>query len=593
MTDENVNRKTMIIGDHNPCDEDDAIVPIISASIQTDIRYSAVAVTLTRSISDHESTTHDDNIPFDHSSFTAPEAQFVTIDGDPTPADESTPLVISSSYSDNDNNLGNQSEVGPLRDFAVPVFRDWPFAILFCCHLAAMIYVGVVYCREGYRRVVNGFDLDLIEQEIAKGDDVKPEDLAQLETFVEDAYHYLQGYPQRILLYNILPTAVLLFFVMDIMVTTSLLWFTTFWVTKTLLISMTLIILGMAALLIVQPTVLSIVVATIVIGSSVYFTCSVWSIIPFLSVNLKIALQGMRSNFGTYMWALLLSDLSSVFVLVWAYGLIGIWFYEMSACEDGKNLDGIVQTEDISSSNPDAECSINGWTFLIFLLSLYWTTNVIGNFLQVVVAGVMATWLYDKDEARGCCSGAIWGSLRRGVTYSFGSICYGSLVQGFMSFLRWMTQGGRRIDLPEPNRSNDACCGTMGSSFVDCVSRHLKGDILDWFTQWNYIYVALYGFSYVESGKRVTQLFQTKGFFPIISERLAGFALGGVTASMGILGGIIVLLVERVVTLKNPDPQYESFVYGPLPNWRIAAFLYVYFSLLVCFELTAIAYSYD
>lgn len=556
MTDENVSRKSMISGEDNHRGHDDVTIPMVSASVHGSI--------------DQESAP-DDNIPFDQPSVMAPEAQIVTIDGDPPPADESTPLVISSNYFANNNIRDDQSEAGPSKDTG-PVFRDWPFAILFCFHLTAMIFVGVVYSPEGYRRVVNGFDLDLIEQEIAKGDDVKPEDLAQLESFVEEAYDYLQGYPQRIILYSILPASVLLFFVMDVMVTTMLLWFTTFWVTKTLVVSVILTILVMAALVIAQPCVLSIVIASIVIGSSFYFTCSVWSIIPFLSVNLKIALQGMRSNFGTYMWALLLSDISSVFVLVWAYGLVGVWFYEMSACEDTKHLDDNVQSEETRSSDPNQQCSINGWTFLMFLLSLYWTTNVIGNFVQVVVAGVMATWLYDKDDARGCCSAAIWGSLRRATTFSFGSICFGSLVQGFLSFLRWMTQGGRSIR-PETSRTNDACCGTMGSSFVDCVRRHLWGEVLDWFTQWNYIYVALYGFSYVESGKRVTGLFRTKGFVPVITERLAGFALGWLTVSMGALGGIIVLLVERVVTLKNPDPQYESFVYGPLPNWRVAAFL--------------------
>ncbi len=552
MSDEYGTRKTMIIGDYHR--DHNSMVPIVVASVQ--------AVT-TPAHFDQECV--PDNTPFDAT--IASEAQIVTIDGDTTPVDESSPLVISSSYYDNPD---GQAEVGREKVSTVPVFRDWPFAILFFGHIAAMIYVGVVYSPEGYRRVVNDFDFDLIEQEIAKGDDVKPEDLAKLESFLEEAYAYLQGYPQRIVLYSILPAAVLLFFVMDVMVTTCLLWFTTFWVTKTLLVSVSLTVLVMAALVIAEPSVFSVVLASVVIGCSVYFTCSVWPIIPFLSVNLKIALHGMRSNFGTYMWALLLSDISSLFVLVWAYGLVGISFYEISTCQEKMHPDEDLHLKGYNSTNPD-ECSINGWTFLMFLLSLYWTTNVIGNFIQVVVSGVMATWLYDKDEARGCCSAAIWGSLRRGMTFSFGSICFGSLVQGFVSVLRWMVQGGRR-HRQDPSRTNDTCCGVMGSSFVECVT-HLWGDVLDWFTQWNYIYVALYGFSYVESGKRVTQLFRTKGFVPIIMERLAGFALSWVTFSMGILGGVIVLLVERIVSLRNPDPQYESFVYGPLPNWRIAAFL--------------------
>lgn len=506
----------------------------------------------------------------------APEAQVVTIDGD-TLVDEATPLVMPSRSFDSishDHPAGQtENGNGTEKASSAPVFRDWPFAILFYAHIAAIIYVGVVYSAEGYRRVANDFDLDIIAEAISQNDDVNPEDLAQVESFVEEAYAYLQGYPQRILVYSICPSAVLLFFFMDVMLTTCLRWYTTFWVTKTLLFSVTLTAVIMCALVIAEPSVFGVILACIVIGASIYFTWSVWSIIPFLSVNLKIALDGMRSNFGTYMWALFLSDLSSLFVLVWGYVIFGISFYEHSTCEDRLHPEEDVHLEEFVKTDAD-ECSMNGWTVLLLLLSLYWTTNVIGNFIQVVISGVMATWLYDSDEARGCCSSAVWGSLHRGMTYSFGSICFGSLVQGFVSILRWMTQGGRK-NRQDPSRTNQGCCGTMlCSSFVECVA-DLWGDVIDCCTQWNYIYIALYGFAYVESGKRVTQLFRTKGFVSIMTERLAGFVLGWVTVTMGIYGGAIVLLVERIVTMKNPDPQFESYVYGPMPNWRVAAFLCV------------------
>ena len=552
MTTENGNRK-MMAGDPH-----DQFVPIVAATVTSNYAYSAPNT-------NHEIITP--SIPaFDASM--APEAQIVTIDGDTT-IDEATPLVTfdSTSY----DHPPGQSEDGIQKASIAPAFKDWPFAILFYVHIAVMIYVGIVYSAEGYRRVAADFDFDLVKEAIAKSDDITPEDLAQLETFMEETYAYLQGYPQRIVVYSIIPAAVLLFFLMDVMLASCLRWFTTFWVTKTLVLSVTLTVVFMTALVIAEPSVFTVILSCIVIGASVYFTWSVWSIIPFLSVNIKIALEGMRSNFGTYMWALLLSDLSSLFVIVWLYVIFGISFYEQFTCEDRKHPDAKAHLADFST-DPD-ECSMNGWTFLLLLLSLYWTTNVIGNFIQVVVSGVMATWLYDKEEARGCCSSAIWGSLHRAMTYSFGSICFGSLVQGFVSALRWMTQGGRK-NRQDPGRTNQACCGTMCSSILECVGE-MWGDVLDYFTQWNYIYVALYGFSYVESGERVTQLFRTKGFVSIITERLAGFVLGWVTFAMGLYGGFIVLLVERIVTMRNPDPQYESYVYGPMPHWRVAAFLYV------------------
>jgi Plasma-membrane choline transporter len=504
-----------------------------------------------------------------HSSM-APEALiFVTIDGDAAAIDEATPLVPSDSSLNRPLDQPEGGQSGPEKTIDGPVFRDWPFAVLFYVHIAAMVYVGVVYSTAGYHRIANDYDFDMVKHEIEKNDDVNPQDMAQLETFVEEAYAYLHGYPQRIVLYSVLPTAVLLLVVTDMILAWCLLKCTRFWVTKTLLGSASLTVVAMVALVIAVPSVFVVILACIVIGASVYFTWSVWSIIPFLSVNLKIALEGMRSNMGTYMWALLLSDISSFFVLAWFYVLFGVSFYESLTCEDRMHPDEKVHLEGLGKTDPD-ECSMNGWTFVLLLLSLFWTTSVIGNLSQVVVAGVMATWLYDKDEARGCCSAAIWGSLHRGMTYSFGSICLGSLVQNFVSVLRWMTKGGRTIR-QDPSRADHACCSTP---IVECVA-DLCGDFLDYFTQWNYIYVALYGFPFVESGKRVTQMLKTKGFVSTITERLAGFVLGWVTFTMGLWGGAAVLVVERIVTMRNPDPLYESYVYGPMPYWRVAAFLYV------------------
>jgi hypothetical protein len=104
--------------------------------------------------------------------------------------------------------------------------------------------------------------------------------------------------------------------------------------------------------------------------------------------------------------------------------------------------------------------------------------------------------------------------------------------------------------------------------------------MLDYFSQWNYIYIALYGFSYVESGKAVMRLFRVRGWHlntsgaqSIITERLTSYVLGWVTFAMGLLAGASVLCIERIVTLRNPDPEHESYIYGPLPHWRWFAFL--------------------
>jgi len=263
-----------------------------------------------------------------------------------------------------------------------------------------------------------------------------------------------------------------------------------------------------------------------------------------------------------------------LYVLLWFYVLFGLGFYEHFRCEDMKHP-GETPEENFEDTGDD--CSMNLGTFLLLLLSLYWTVHVIINFLRVMVAGVMATFLWAKDDARGCCSLAIWGSIFRGLTYSFGSICFGSLVQGAVSVLRWIISSGRKNR--DETSSDNLCCGGLCFCIVDCLV-NLGGDLLDYFSQWNFIYIALYGFSYVESGKAVMNLFEmrnwhltARGSQSIITERLTSYVLGCVTFCIGIITGASVLIIERIITLRNPDPEFESYVFGPLPHWRIFAFL--------------------
>lgn len=167
----------------------------------------------------------------------------------------------------------------------------------------------------------------------------------------------------------------------------------------------------------------------------------------------------------------------------------------------------------------------------------------------------------------------------RGATYSFGSICFGSLLQGFVAFLRLVISSARR-NRDSMNDSNDpGCCGGLCFCIVECIA-DLGGEALDYFSQWNYIYIALYGFTYTESGKAVMRLFHFKGWqlstqgsMSIISERLTSYVLGSISIAMGIMTGAFVLFLERLITWRHPGFEYDSYVYGPLPHWRVFAFL--------------------
>jgi Plasma-membrane choline transporter len=183
----------------------------------------------------------------------------------------------------------------------------------------------------------------------------------------------------------------------------------------------------------------------------------------------------------------------------------------------------------------------------------------------------MATWCFDKREADNCCSPAVFGSVYRSLTYSFGSICFGSLLQALISVFRCVVEAARR----ERQRADDrgGVCGDIVLCILECIAKLLE-DVIDYFNQWAYVFVGIYGFSYLESGRRVIELFRVRGWTTIVNNSLVSYVLGFTTVLVGICTGAVALLLEYVVSEQklHPGAEYESYIFGPIPGWRWWAF---------------------
>ena len=132
----------------------------------------------------------------------------------------------------------------------------------------------------------------------------------------------------------------------------------------------------------------------------------VWPRIPFAAANLVTALSAVRANLGLLVVAYAVTAVGLVWAIVWMLGVQ----------ETMANGTGVV-------------------VFVLFL-SFYWVQQVLQNTLHVTTAGVVGTWWFVPTEATGCCSPAIGDSFARATTYSFGSICFGSLVVAVVQALR-------------------------------------------------------------------------------------------------------------------------------------------------------------
>lgn len=151
--------------------------------------------------------------------------------------------------------------------------------------------------------------------------------------------------------------------------------------------------------------------------------------------------------------------------------------------------------------------------------------------LHVTTAGVVGTWFLVPEEASSFCSSAITDSFSRAVSYSFGSICMGSLLIAIVRALRYLIHQAR-----SSNQRN-----ALLLCILECLVACLEG-LIEYFNKFAFIYVGLYGYDFVTGGRKVLQLFQDRGWTAIINDNLVYRVLmlmclvvGGLTGCAGML----------------------------------------------------------
>ncbi|KAL9186603.1 hypothetical protein ACHAXT_005841 [Thalassiosira profunda] len=244
-----------------------------------------------------------------------------------------------------------------------------------------------------------------------------------------------------------------------------------------------------------------------------YYAYVVWGRIPFAACNLVAATTAVRANLGLAFFAY-----NNLIIMVgwsmWWMVAFTSTVYITSGCDGQGNC----------------ENEPSGFLVFALLLSYYWTFQVIKNVVHVTVAGTVGTWWFVPTEASSCCSHAVRDSFVRSVTTSFGSICMGSLLVAIVEASKQMVRNLRE--------SEDG--GGVLLCLAECLLSCLQ-DILEYFNTWAFVFVGLYGYTFLESGKNVINLFKTRGWTTIITDTLAQGVLGMLSAAVGLITGLVAL----------------------------------------------------
>lgn len=249
-----------------------------------------------------------------------------------------------------------------------------------------------------------------------------------------------------------------------------------------------------------------------------YYAYAVWGRIPFAAANMQTAVTAVRANFGLTFFAynsLILSFLWSVW---WSFATFSTIYVTSGCSADGCEKDP------------------NGFALFGFLVSYFWTMQVIKNTVHTTVAGTVGTWWFHPAEASSCCSKAVRDSFFRSITWSFGSICFGSLIVAIIQAVKEMARSAR-----EQGDSMLLCC-------ADCILGCIES-LVEYFNQWAFVFVALYGYSFMEAGKSVMTLFRARGWTSIITDMLIDGVLVMCSLAIGAITGLIAVIVAQASNL--------------------------------------------
>lgn len=187
--------------------------------------------------------------------------------------------------------------------------------------------------------------------------------------------------------------------------------------------------------------------------------------------------------------------------------------------------------------------------FLFF--NAYWITEVIKNVIHTTICGVYGAYYYGFNTLEGISKHATVSSFRRSMTYSFGSICFGSLIASFVQILRDFFRS-----LVHDRYSANDIFGTIISYFASCIVM-----LLDWLVQYfnHYCYaqIALYGKKYFTAARETWRLFKANGIDALINDCLIDNVLSFGAFFVAAISAFFCYIYMRFTTPEyNNDGKY-------------------------------------
>jgi hypothetical protein len=196
-----------------------------------------------------------------------------------------------------------------------------------------------------------------------------------------------------------------------------------------------------------------------------------------------------------------------------------------------------------SGAFTDDEKSKVAGLFLFALFNLYWLSEVVKNVLHVTVSGTVGLFYYQGESTP---LYVVPKALRRALTTSFGSICFGSLLVAVVQTLRYIAQAARANGDNNSGQQLLACCCSCLLSCLDAA--------LQFFNRYAFVEVSLRGKPFVEAAKDAWELITSnQGVGLLINDNISGAVVFVATLAASFLATLVAWGAGKAVGLGQSD----------------------------------------
>ncbi|KAI9774558.1 MAG: putative choline transporter, neither null mutation nor overexpression affects choline transport [Geoglossum simile] len=177
----------------------------------------------------------------------------------------------------------------------------------------------------------------------------------------------------------------------------------------------------------------------------------------------------------------------------------------------------------------------------------FWISEWLKNTVHTTIAGVYGSWYFCSQKPGGFPKGATRGALKRAMTYSFGSISFGSLVVSLIQMLRHGVSVAQQSESAQGN--------IVGAALL-CVAGCLIS-ILEWavkfINHYAFSHIALYGKAYLAAAKDTWRMMKDRGIDALVNDCLIDPVLTMGSIAVGYLCALLAFLY-----LQFTSPTYNS-----------------------------------